>query len=129
MATDNPTIYRNGDFSVTTYYWEGLDNGDDGSPIHVPTYADITFQVVAPDWGVGGSISLEGSLKHTDPSSDTDYDVLHDPFENEITFTGSNGTKAVTENCNWIRPHVTAGNGDTDINCWIMVRRPTDLRT
>lgn len=126
MATDNPsTITENGDFTETTYFYDGLDNGDDGAAIRIPHGATVDFQIVGT-FGSGGSISLEGSNK-AGSTTDADYFVLTDLHGNAATYTSAGGD-GITETPKWVRPHVTAGDGDTDLDAYIVVRRPTQKR-
>ena len=125
MATDNPTISYNGDFIETTYFYDGLDNGDDGAAIRVPFSAVVDFQVVGT-FGSGGSINVEGSNK-AGSTTDADYFILTDVHGNAATYTAAGGD-AFPETPRWIRPHVTAGDGSTDLDVYLVVRRPTPKR-
>lgn len=118
MATDHPTITYNGDDSVRWYTYAGLDNGDDGSPIYCNGYKPATVQVNAT-FGTGGSINFEQSNIDA-PSADGDYFIATDRAGNALTFTAAGGD-GVDSDAKWIRPHVTAGDGSTDLTAVIMM--------
>lgn len=133
MATDNPTIAYNGDYTVTTYTYEGLDNGDDGSPAKTVQADRINIQI-SGTFGTGGSINIEGS-NAVSPSADADYKVLNyvdtssgDPIAITCTAAGTNDIGEVLQRPVWVRPHVTAGDGATDLDVVITVYRKTDKR-
>lgn len=100
---------------VRMFLWDGLLNGDTGAPLSLPDYADLTVTVEGT-FGVGGSITLQGS------NDGTNYYALTDPQGNAITKTAA-GIEAVTETPRYFRPNVTAGDGTTDLECRILARR------
>ncbi len=89
--------------------WASLANGDSGDPIFLPSNPDQTVQVLGT-FGTGGTVILEGTLEETP----TTYFPLVDPQGNAISFTSAGG-EVVLENVAWIRPRVTAGDGDTSL--------------
>ena len=120
MATDNPDITYNGDHSVYWYTYAGLDNGDDGAPIYCDTHQPVSVQVIGTP-GSGGVISFEGSNVAAAGTTDANYFILTDPAGNALTYTNAVGGDAVDSDVKWIRPHVTAGDGSTDLTAIIMM--------
>lgn len=102
--------------SGTLYTWIGLLNGDTGSPVQVG-YGEICAQFVGT-FGSGGTIVLKGS------NDGTNYVALTDPQGNAISKTSAS-LEAVEEKPQYIRPEATAGDGTTDLKCYLFVRRPT----
>ena len=106
-----------------THTWDNLLNGDDGERIKIPGAADRTVHVYvgAGAFGVGGSIQIEGSNK-ADPTVDADWVVLTDLQDADLIFTGTDAIEVIAEAPLWIRPHVTAGDGTTDLSVTILSR-------
>lgn len=123
MTTKVPTVTHNGDFTIKTYFYEALGNGDDGTPIRDPEYPDKTAHIFGT-WGADGTLSMEVSGKNGAPSADGEYVTATDGAGNAFTKT-ANGADAISENLNWLRPHVTNGEeGVTDLDVYIVCRRP-----
>lgn len=119
MATISPqTESQSGEDVV--YFWETLTNGDDGDEVELPGFADRSVQVEGT-FGAGGSINLEGSNKPA-PAVDADWVILTDPQGNALTLTAA-GLEAISEYTRWIRPHVTAGDGTTDLDVRVICKR------
>lgn len=96
--------------------WAGLLNTDTGAPLAVPLYADKSVQVEGT-WGTGGALVFEGSI------DGVTYYTLNDPQGNALTFaTGTVRIEAVLENCTFIRPRVTGGDGTTNLSAKIIAR-------
>jgi hypothetical protein len=93
---------------VVVYTWLGLANGDSGTPISGPGWADRSFQVEGT-FGTGGTCLIEGS------NDAVNYHVLHDPYGNLLSIT-ANGVAELTEVTLWIRPRASAGDGTTLFN-------------
>ena len=98
------------------YLWETLTNGDDGTPVEHPGKADRVVQVTGT-FGAGGTVVIEGSNKAA-PSADADWFTLVDQSDNALSFTAAGG-EVVLPLTRWIRPHVTAGDGTTDLDVTI----------
>lgn len=90
----------------------GLDSGD---PLEMPGSADRSVQVIGT-FGVGGSVRVEGS------NNGVDYAVLTDPQGNALDITAAK-VEAITELTRYVRPRVTAGDGTTDLDIMLLVRR------
>lgn len=137
MATDNPTVTHNGDFTVTTYKYSGLDNGDDGYPIKTAQADRINIQI-SGTFGTGGTLVIEGSnsSQHDSvPTTDASFKTLQfvntssgDPIDISCTAAGTNDIGDVLQKPVWLRPHVTAGDGSTDLTAVITVYRQNDKR-
>ncbi len=120
MATDNPTAFYTSDHDTQVFTYAGLDNGDDGAPIKCNTMRAASVQVTGT-LGAGGSLSFEGSNVEA-PSADTDWFVLADNAGNALTYTALGGDD-VAADVLWVRPHVTAGDGTTDLDAMITLHK------
>ena len=103
--------------NVHRFIWTGLLNLDDGDPVSIPGAADMTVQVFGA-FGAGGTIILEGSCEESPPSS---YFQMRDGGDNLISFTLADG-EMVGPIAAFIRPRVTAGDGDTDLTLILLAR-------
>lgn len=118
MATVKAQISRSsGDPTLITVLWEGLANGDVGAsiPINYLHYADRCVQVVGT-FGSGGSVSMKGS------NDGSTFATLTTPADAAVTFTAT-GLKQLLENPANLRPEVTAGDGTTDLDVYLVMRR------
>jgi len=98
------------------YTWTPLTTTNaDGSIMSYTGAADRTVQVQGT-FGVGGSISLQGSL------DGANWTILRDPQGTVLTFTAA-GLKAVLEGCPFVRPLVTAGDGSTSLTVLVSAVR------
>jgi len=88
--------------------WLAIPDGDTGAPALSGELQDKTVQV-SGTFGVGGSVTLEGSM------NGTTWFPLTDSQDNAITLTAA-GAEAIVENPLHIRPNVTAGDGATAID-------------
>lgn len=104
--------YRNAELIT----WTPLANGDTGSPVIEAEFSDRTVQVTGT-FGVGGSVTLEGS------NDGVNFVALTDPQGNAITKTAA-AIEAVQEGPKYMRPNVTAGDGTTALTVTIFARRP-----
>jgi hypothetical protein len=97
------------------YAWSPLAAGDDGAPSNHSGTGDRTVQVFG-NFGVGGEVTIEGSL------DGTNWAGLRDPNGVALVFTSA-GIKAVLENTTYTRPRVTGGDGSTALTTILNVRR------
>ena len=98
--------------------WGPMADGDVGQELPAMwSYADRSFQVEGT-FGAGGSCSLEGS------NDLANYRILNDPTGVALTITSA-AIKAVIEVTQNIRPHVTAGDGTTELTVTMLLRRTT----
>lgn len=93
--------------------WLNVLDDDTGEPLEAAYLADKSVQVEGT-LGVGGSLSIEGS------NDGTNYSVLTDPAGNALTTTAVNYLVQILENPRYIRPHITIGDGNTDLNVYLI---------
>lgn len=95
--------------------WLAIPNGNDGSTLSAASLSDKSVQVTGT-FGVGGSISIEGSN-----DGGTTWAILNDSRGegNPLTFTSAD-LRQILENCQLVRPRVTAGDGTTSLNVYIV---------
>ena len=117
MATRNvsASYNPNGQRNAVLYTWTGLLNGDQGSAVEAADWADRTVQI-AGTFGVGGSVTLEGS------NDNSNWVALTDPQGNAVTKTAA-GLEVFEEGPRYIRPNVTAGDGTTSLTVTVWARR------
>lgn len=87
--------------------WNGLLNGDTGSPESPGRLSDRSVQVRGT-FGAGGSCTIQGS------NDGVIWATLRDPAGLALTFTTAD-LKQILENSLYVRPNVTAGDGTTSI--------------
>lgn len=119
MAERNPTIVQPGGQNVdhgTLVTWSGLLNGDTGAPVNLSDFPDRTIHILGT-FGAGGSVNFVGS------NNNNDWIVLTDPQGNAITKTAA-AMEFVTETPLFVRPHVTAGDGTTNLTVIMFARTP-----
>jgi len=120
MATINhaqPEVLKAfGDRSVHIIKWETLTTTNDvGNALQMPGSSDRSVQFVGT-FGVGGSIDLEGS------NDKVNWAILTDPQGNAITKTAA-AIEMISELTRYIRPKVTAGDGTTDLDVFVLVKQ------
>ena len=102
--------------------WLALANGDTGGGgvtgtlTELGNYSDRTVQVTGT-FGAGGSVSIQGSN-----DGGTTWATLTDPQGVALTFTAA-GLRQILELPFQIRPNVTAGDGTTSLNVYMMMRK------
>lgn len=97
--------------------WTGLDSDDSGSPVELVDFPDKTVAITGT-FGVGGSITMQGSM------DGTNWFALTDPQGNAITKTAA-GMELIVEAPRYVRPLVTAGDGTTSLTATMLCRRTT----
>lgn len=102
--------------------WSGLLNGDTGAPYEMPSAADRSVEF-SGTFGAGGSISLKGSNL---TAGGTGSHTLTDPQANAITKTSA-ALEQVQEITRYMWPHVTAGDGTTNLVATMLVTRKRSL--
>ena len=85
--------------------WSGLLNTDTGEPIEMVGSSDRSVQV-SGTFGVGGTCLIEGS------NNGVNYHTLTDPQGSDLSF-GAAGLEQIMTLPRWIRPRISAGDGDT----------------
>lgn len=94
--------------------WTPLENGDSGSVLSNIGNRFATVQI-SGTFGVGGTISLQGSL------DGVIYQTLLDNSGAAVTFTTA-GMVTVRDIVSYYKPLVTAGDGTTALTCNLLVR-------
>lgn len=98
------------------FTWTGVLNGDVGLPIP-STYAafvDRSFQFEGT-FGAGGSATVEGSNNDDGTGGVGNYRALTTPQSTSVIAITAGGIAQVTEATQNMRPHVTAGDGTTNL--------------
>jgi hypothetical protein len=111
------------------FTWLGLLNGDNGEPIAISDCNDKTVGFNGTP-GAGGVIKLKGTNKPT-------ITIANDQVLNTPVFPGGAVAAAISwtavaspdfacvvlENTYLVYPHVTAGDGTTNLECRITAKR------
>ena len=98
------------------YTWTPLTTANaDGQPAQYQGAGDRVVQVTGT-FGAGGTVILQGSC------DGTNWFGLNNPQGTALSFVAV-GLKEVLENCPYIRPFVSAGDGTTSITAILAVRR------
>jgi hypothetical protein len=97
--------------------WEGLTKATDdtGEPFICPHFADKSVQLIGT-LGAAGACTIEGSNMKDSPT----YATLSDPQGNTLVLT-SLKIEQVLENVYLVRPSITAGDGTTDLDVYLLV--------
>jgi hypothetical protein len=123
MATITPTFLNLDDGSVVVFTWSTLTTTNDrGSAVEWAQWADRSIQVEGT-FGAGGSLRWEGSN-----DGGTTYQALNDPQGNALNVTSAK-IEQVLELSQFARPFITAGDGTTDLDVTLIMRRLTPART
>lgn len=111
------SVTRVEDVNTVLYTWSGLlaTSTDTGEPVKVLDWADYSVQFEG-NFGVGGSITFEGS------NDGTNFRALTDPQGNAITKTAA-AIEQIEEAVRFVRPSVTAGDGATSLVATMFMRR------
>ena len=104
--------------------WNTLLDNDTGAPLDkeggCPNFADKTVHIKG-NFSGPATIVIEGS------NDGVTWVTLTDPAGAALSFT-SEDLKVILENPENIRPHVTAGDGSTDLDVFIVGRGVLQLR-
>lgn len=114
MATVNYTSnHPSSSVGIGAWKWETLTTTNaDGSPLVIDRRTDRSVQVVGT-FGSGGTVVIEGS------NDGTNYRTLNDFQGSALSFTSA-GLEGIAEVPAYIRPRVTAGDGTTDIDVFLV---------
>lgn len=115
MAIKALVNVTDGNINFLRTKWLAMANGDTGAPIANCDYQDRTVQVTGT-FGAAGSVTIQGSN-----DDGVTWATLTDPLGNALTFTAA-GMKQITELPYAIRPAVTAGDGTTSVNVYLLQR-------
>lgn len=118
-ALTKATLPPTGEYDgVAIVSWAGLTKAtdDDGAPADLPAWRPLGVQVTGVP-GVGGHVVIEGSI------DGTNYATLTDVAGNALDLTAA-GVKGIAEPAlRYVRPRITAGDGDTLLAVSIIFRR------
>ena len=114
VLTYSPAQQGSG-FDVMLLSFGPMANGDTGQPAQFPAWADCSWQVTGT-FGAGGNVAVEGS------NDGVNYETLNDPFGVALNFSAA-ALKQCTEHAQYLRPHVTAGDGTTAVMVTALFRR------
>jgi hypothetical protein len=122
MATIDPTVTNDGDGSIRKFDYEALTTTNDvGAAIPLDQYVDCSVQVIGT-FGSGGTVAWEGSN-----DGGTTWATLNDVNGSALSIQA-----AAIDHCQvparLVRPHVTAGDGATDLDVHVVCRRPNNMR-
>jgi hypothetical protein len=122
MATraQNAPVTLNG--GAILFSWSGLLVNDDGAALAVPWFAEKTVHVKGT-FGAGGTAKIQFT---NDGATAATFGALtaclaRSPDSVAISITGEDG-KIILENPVWLRPIITAGDGTTNLQCFIVCR-------
>src|ERR1700733_10683272 len=119
MAVQSATIARaptgvySKDYQVAT--WNVMANGGTGAPLGEPDFIDRTIQV-SGTWGAGGAVVWEGS------NDGASWFTLSNPNGVALSLT-ANGMLQCNYTPLYSRPHVTGGDGTTQLTSVVTMRR------
>lgn len=104
--------------AVKQILWTGLLNGDTGDWVRFAQFSGKTFQVYGA-FGVGGSVTLQGSNDATAPVNAA---TLSSWQATALTLTAG-GFATARDMPMWVRPIVTAGDGTTSVSVALAAHR------
>ena len=119
MATISYAVTRIKTFRENSHVilWETLTTTNDtGSNLEMPGSSDRSVQVIG-SFGAGGTLVIQGSN-----DNGTTWHTLNDPQGNALSFTTAK-TEAVLELTRLIRPFISGGDGTTDLDVYMLVKR------
>lgn len=119
-ALSNPPTIGRSSSGVLVVSWVGLANSDYGQALSVPALADRSIHLLGA-LGTGGAATIYGTNK-PDPNlaTDTDWSILNDPQANPLVMSVLK-VESVMEPTLWIRPKITAGDGSTLLNLYLVL--------
>jgi hypothetical protein len=127
---DQAVTASSGDNSLIRVQWVLL-NGDTGAPLPWAEWSDRTVQLYAQNYitaaasvlGAGPVLSMEGSNDYDPATNPTgSWVILKDTANLPITVSALD-LRQITEDCLWVRPHVTGGDGTTSAVVVLSARR------
>lgn len=109
MATRNGNALDTDMVGPKVITWSGLLNGDDGTAFQCIEYEDKFVQVTGT-FGAGGSVQLEAS------NDGTNWFIIG------VAITAA-GVQNFSQRPRFVRPHVTAGDGTTNLTFILAAHR------
>ena len=91
------------------------DGSDTGQPFVCPAFADKSIQLIGT-LGAAGQCTIEGSNMPSTPT----YATLND-MQGQALVMVALGIETVLENTYLVRPSITAGDGTTDLDVYMLV--------
>lgn len=123
MATVQAVVSDEGtsrDGSVKLVLWEALTGTNlDGSPLKFPEWADRTVQMVGNFDTC--TVTMQGS------NDGSTWFTLTDPLGNNVALTAAGG-KTILEQPLWVRPLLSSAGGSSDVDVYLLIRRPNNMR-
>jgi hypothetical protein len=116
MAVVNYTKISNLPRGVQGVKWIGLGNGDTGQPFECVSWPDKSIQVLGT-FGAGGNCRMEGSNMDSDTPT---WATLNDPQGAALDITAAS-IEAVLEHSLKVRPNITAGDGTTSLDVYLIM--------
>ncbi len=95
--------------------WVGLVNGDTGEPLEALHLSDKSVHIT-------GTFDTTTLVIQGSNDGGTSWVTLTDPQGNALSFTSTAKIEQVMENTQLIRPEVTAGGGNTDVNVFLVAK-------
>jgi len=115
MATVNYSL-QDAWVGEALYTWTPLTTTNaDGQPAQYQGAGDRVMQITGT-FGAGGTVLVQGSC------DGTNWFGLNKPNSTAISLTAA-GLVEILENCPYIRPFVSAGDGTTSITAILAIRR------
>lgn len=105
------TVPRRGAYAST---WAALANGESGDAASPPVEATTRSVQVSGTFGIGGSVTVEGS------NDNINWASLSNSFASTPIAMTSAGIQDILQNTLFIRPRVTAGDGTTALKVMIV---------
>lgn len=105
------TIDNDGVVKIT---WAGLRVNDTGAWVKAARFADKTVQVIVDAAGSGDAVTMEGSPDDGATTGDI-HGAQGELLVTELVGATLTDPEVLAENPESIRPHVTAGDGTTDL--------------
>jgi hypothetical protein len=118
MAEKNFTVEKiwRSDRDGTLISWKGLGLNDTGKPYPCWCHSDKSIQIVGT-FGSGGKCVIEGSNMDITPI----WATLADPQGNLLEVIAAK-IEAILENPYQIRPNITAGDGTTNLDIYMIMK-------
>lgn len=94
--------------------WTGLLNGESGVAADLPVDAATRSVQVSGTFGVGGNVIIEGS------NDGTNFFALNNALGTALATITAAALNSLDQNCLFLRPRVSAGDGTTSITVIIV---------
>lgn len=108
--TTRSATYVKRDDKKFTITWEGLDSDDTGAAVLLPRCRGLCAQITGDTLGVGGEITMQGSMDATN------WGNLTDGGGSDVVLGAIGALGNIAERPLYIKPDVTGGDGTTDLD-------------